>query len=305
LNTFLVVTDSAAIAEEIRELLEELLGHVVVEVVHEDGPLALSRLQRGTYDLALLPLGLRRMEALTLLRALGAEASSRVVLLAPDTLEGFRTAWEGMRLGARDLVPTKGQPPQRLKGHHDLRLRQIAWHLSHPGELALRPLPGADAFDLTGPVVLAPETRHLVAVAEWIVGLPRTVPVVLRAPEGARLRRVLGEELARWIPWPTRSLKHGDRLAPGHVHLFAEPEAIELNGGSERCIARVVPNTGAPGSWSARCDLLAHLAASTVPFTLWTGDPLEPEEFDLVQRNEGAHIVCFEEPTGRSEDHAA
>ena len=302
---FLVVTDSAAIAEETRELLEELLGHAIVEVVHEDGPLALARLERGTYDLALLPLGLRRMEALTLLRALGAEASSRVVLLTPDTVEGFRTAWEGMRLGARDIVPTKGQPPQRLKGHHDLRLRQIAWHLSHPGELLSSPLRLADESDLTGPVVLAPETRHLVAVAEWIVGLPRTVPVVLRAPEGARLRRVLCEELARWIPWPTRSLKHGDRLAAGHVHLFAEPEAIELNGDPDRCIARIVPNTGAPGSWSARRDLLAHMVASTVPFTLWTGDPLEPEELALVQANRGARVVCFEETTGEAEYHAA
>ncbi|MEZ4649037.1 MAG: hypothetical protein R3E97_09695 [Candidatus Eisenbacteria bacterium] len=305
MNSFLVVTDSASIAEESRELLEELLGHVVVEVVHEDGRLALSRLERRAYDLVLLPLELRKMEALTLLRAAGPEVASRIALLTPDTLEGFRTAWEGMRLGARDLIPTKGQPPQRLKGHHDLRLRQIAWHLSHAGTLAPLSLPSVDEFDLDGPVVLVPETRHLVAVAEWIVGLPRTVPVVLRAPEGARLRRVLGEELTRWIPWPTRSLKHGDRLAPGHVHLFAEPEAIELNGDSERCIARVVPNVGAPGGWSARRDLLSHVAGSTVPFTLWTGDPLEPEEEDLVEAGGFARVVCDPDSTGRWQENAA
>lgn len=304
MSSFLVVTDSAAIAEETRELLEKLLGRVVLEVIHQDGPLVHSRLARQNYELAFVPVALRRMEALTLLRALGPSQAARVLLLTPDTVDGFRLAWEGMRLGAADLLPTKGQPPQRLKGHHDQRLRQIAWHLSHPGHLLTESLPVPALDDVAAPVVLAPETRHLVAVAEWIVGLPRTVPVLLRAPEGARLRRVLGEELARWIPWPTRTLRHGDRLAPGHVHLFAEPEAIELVDGSDRCLVHVVPNAGAPGSFTARQDLLAHLAASQVPFSLWVGDALEPEEQALLVGGP-ARLLGGLESTGRWERHAA
>ncbi len=303
MKSYLLSTDSGVIASELRELLEELVGRVVFEVVHEDGRLVQSRFQRQPYDLAFIPCVLRRMEVLTLLRAVGPEVASKIILLTPDTTDGFRTAWEGMKLGARDLLPTKGTPPQRLKGHHDLHLRHLAWHLEDVHYPEEHSFPFAEDLTADGPIVCLPETRHLVDLHDWVSQLPRTRSVVVRVPEGARLCRVLSDEWARSLAWPVRPLLDGDTLTPGHLHLFSEPEVLQILGDQNRLTARVGSGTSAVGSRRAREELWKALALSGPSFDLLAGDSLEVEDVELLGPRGIVHSM--EEPTGRSESHAA
>jgi chemotaxis response regulator CheB len=285
LRSFLITTDSAPLSQEVSALLETLVGTTRLEVLHEDGRLALSRIQTGSPCLALLPLAMRHMEALTLLRILGPVESSRVVLLVPDTLDGLRVGWEGLCLGASDLIPTKGDPPQKLRGNDGQRIRQLAQHLSRTvGTRSFR-LPQISPGNAGRPWLVLPETRHLISVAEWLCTLPREFPILLHVPEGPRFGRVVREELGRRIPWPVRQLVSGDRLVSGQVHIFSEPEAVRICPAGERWAARLRSTSAAPGSWAARRELLATLGESAAPLGVLLGEAFEPEEESLLRFN--------------------
>ena len=73
---FLLATDQASLAADLRAMLELLVERVVLEVVHEDGRLALQRLESTVPTLSFLPLEMRGMEAITVLRRLGPESAS-------------------------------------------------------------------------------------------------------------------------------------------------------------------------------------------------------------------------------------
>ena len=277
MNPILLASDNAAVVSELQRVLQELMGPFVVELIHEDGRIALRRLQGRRYRLVLLPSTMRHYEALTLLRMLDPVGRSPIVLLVPDTVEGLRTGWEALRLGAADILPTKGDPPQRLKGQLDQRRRQLAAVLSLAGSETVSANPWSVPED-GEPTVWLPELRHLTEVTAALTDLPRTFPLLMRIPEGPRMRRVAGEELARTTPWPVRQLQNGDRLIPGRLHLFSDPEAIALVGSGESCVVRLHASSGAPGSADAAHELYRSLGRSTTRFRLVAGSNLAESE---------------------------
>ncbi len=304
---FLAALESPELTHELSRLLEGLLGSSMLEVVPEDGPIVLSTLTTTRPTLAFISTGLRRMEGLTLLRALPEALASRVVLLAPDTLEGYRAAWEGLFLGASDFMVSRGSPPQRFKGGMTQRLRQVASLLSDQerrnerSNSYPRPCAGIDRvagrsgslrkFAPDVPWVAAPETRNLAATTEWLRGLDREAPVALRIPDGPRFLRVAREGIGRFVNWPVRILASGDRLVPGHVHLFSEGENLRVDAPAGWPIADLAA-AAAPGSWGAQLQFLERLRASSTPLRILAFGGEEPELEDLLSRHgTGPHAV--------------
>lgn len=294
--SFLAAVEGGSIAGELRHLLEELLGPVDLEVIPQDGPLALARLRVSRPRLAFLSMDLRLMEGLTLLRALPTSRARQVVLLVPDTLEGYRRAWDGFYLGARDVLVTRGAPPQRLKGSKGARVRQLA-HLLEGESSARRPdaVAGFDGAWRAEPaagdgspfapsreawVVLA-ESRHLPAVAAWLRGLPGDLPVLLRVPEGKRFARVAAEGLSRLLARPVRTIGDGDRLVPGHVHLLEDGKLLQIDRHGSYPRLRESAAADPAGSLCAQLTLLRRLAGSdcNLRVVLPDADPLDCEEF--------------------------
>lgn len=283
---FLLATDHASLAADFEGMLELLVGRVVLEVIHEDGRMALQRMESKTPMLAFLPLQMRGMEALTVLRRLGPDSSARVLVLTQDTVDGYRHAWECLRLGASDVLPLRGGTTPRLKGGRDVRVRQLAVHLAHLQAPWAERLPEIEAELQDRPWVVLPETRHLLSVSSWLRQQPRTFPVLLGLPEGPRFRRAAVEELARTARWPVRTLVHGDRLAPGQVHVFCEPDAPLVSGTAERWDAALVPTVWSGGPWHVRRALLEAMGRSKVPLGILLSDEPETIELDLLTRGE-------------------
>ena len=302
---FLAAVESTPLLEEIRRLLAALLGEVEVEMVPQEGPVALNRLRGARSRLVFLPMDLRLMEGLTLLRALPPTRARQVILLVPDTVEGYRVAWEALCLGARDFMVTRGAPPQRLKGGMGARLRQLAHLIGTDDEfpaaetltwpdMPLRPAPGlttaadeparrvAPGTEGAAPWLLLPESRHLAGLASWLRSLPLGAPAVVRVPEGVRFLRVVREGLGRLVQRPVRELSDGDRLVPGHVHLWTDLEVLRVCGEESFVRARLSPLAEAPGSWGARREVLTALLTSPVSLRLALPDADLAEEEDLL-----------------------
>jgi chemotaxis response regulator CheB len=315
---FLAAVESVPLLEEIRRLLAALLGEVEVEMVPQEGPVALNRLRGARSRLVFLPMDLRLMEGLTLLRALPPARARQVVLLVPDTVEGYRVAWEALCLGARDFMVTRGAPPQRLKGGTGARLRQLAHLISADDEFptaepltrphtSLRPALslatgaeepircGPSGTEGAAPWLLLPESRHLAGLASWLRSLPLSAPAVVRVPEGIRFLRVVREGLGRLVRRPVRELSNGDRLVPGHVHLWTDLEVLQVCGEESFVRARLSPLAGAPGSWGARREMLTALLTSPVSLRLALPDADLAEEEDLLA-GAGRHSVFRLEP---------
>jgi chemotaxis response regulator CheB len=296
LNPILLASDNASVVAEIQRILQELIGPFVIELICEDGRIALRRLERRQYRLVLLPSAMRHYEALTVLRMLDPTQKSPVVLLVPDTVEGLRTGWEALRRGAVDILPTKGDPAQRLKGLLEQRRRQIsaALNLSESGTTC--PDPWSLPED-SEPTVWLPELRHLTELSESLSKLPRTFPLLIRIPEGPRMRRVAGEELARTTPWPVRQLQNGDRLMSGRVHLFSDPDAVALVGSGDNCTVRLHASAGTPGSADATHELYRSLGRSTTRFRLVAGSSFSDSE-GLRQEDSSVEADRFDSGSG-------
>jgi len=277
LNPILLASDNASVVSEVQRMLQELIGPFVIEVIHEDGRIALRRIQRRQYRLVLLPSAMRHYEALTVLRMLDPAQKSPIILLVPDTVEGLRTGWEALRRGAIDILPTKGDPAQRLKGLSSQRRRQLSTALESTQSDETPESPWS-APQNAEPTVWLPELRHLPDVTESLSHLPRTFPLLVRIPEGPRMRRVAGEELARTTPWPVRQLQNGDRLISGRVHLFSDPDAVALVGSGDACTVRMHASAGAPGSADATHELYRSLGRSTTRFRVVAGSNLAESE---------------------------
>jgi chemotaxis response regulator CheB len=310
--------ESVPLLEELRRLLVELLGEAELEVIPQDGPVALNRLRGTRSRLTFLPMDLRLMEGLTLLRALPAARARQVVLLVPDTVEGYRVAWEALCLGACDFMVTRGAPPQRLKGGTGARLRQLAHLVAADGEFPRAELPvlppaplrlvpelgsgeesptrhGAPGTTGIAPWLLLPESRHLGGLASWLHFLPLDVSAVVRVPEGVRFLRVVREGLGRLVDRPVRELSDGDRLVPGHVHLWTDLEVLHLRGEESFVRARLTPPAEAPGTWGARREVLIALLNAPVPLRLALPDGDLAEEEDLLA-GAGPHEIVRLEP---------
>lgn len=291
MQPLLLVTDSADIAEEIRRLVGSLLGPIPIEVLHEDGPLALARLQAQPDRLAFLPFRMRGMDAVTLLRSLGPDAG-RVLVFAPDTLAGCRHAWECMDLGAADVLLMRGAST-RFKGAREHRMRQIAIHLDREGRPRHLEIPDLEQGRLW---IILPELRHLVPLTSWLRRQPRTFPIALRVPEGPRMRRVMGEELMRLTQWPVRQVQNGDRLIAGQVHLFSDPDLFSLHVRGGRLEAGLIPMSGAPGSWAARREQLHALGVASSPFGLLVPEALERAEESILEQAAPTIVAWTESP---------
>ena len=307
---YIAALENPLLVEEIRRLLRGLLGETQLELLPEDGTVLLSRLRPITPRLVFLNMQLRRMEGLTVLRALPAALARRAVLLVPDTLEGYRVAWEALSLGAGDVIATRGDPPHRLKGNIAQRLRQLAGLLAgdetsdadadcegeNGGDCPETPvvvpslLTTGRRDSLAGATWLVPaETRNLFAVARWIRCVERDAPVVIRVPEGPRMLRVVREGLGSQIDWPVRLLKNGDRLAPGQVHLFGEFESLRVVEAGGRGQVELQPAAEPPGSWGAHSDLLRNLRDSSMPLRIVLPEREDPEQELFLMGGDG---VC-------------
>lgn len=315
-SPYLAAVESPHLLEELRHLLVELLGAVELEAVPQDGPLALNRLRGTRSRLIFLPMDLRLMEGLTLLRALPPARARQVVLLVPDTVEGYRVAWEALCLGARDFMVTRGAPPQRLKGGIGARLRQLAHLLAADegipgadapaapaGRLRIGPLLGPEAEEPTGPApwVLLPESRHLAGLASWLRSLPPGASAVVRVPEGVRFLRVVREGLGRLVHRPVRELSDGDRLVPGQVHLLTDLEVLHLRGEESFVRAHLSPLGEPPGTWSARREVLRVLLDSPVSLRLALPEGDLAEEEDLLAGADRHSILRLEPGPGWAE----
>jgi hypothetical protein len=292
------------LVEHLRLLLEALLGPTEIELLPMEGPVVLTRLRGARARLAFVSMEMRGMDGLTLLRALPPARARRVVLLVPDTLEGYRVAWEGLAQGARDFLVSKGSPPLRFRGSVGHRLRQLACLLDadgpsgeagHAPQGPVLSVPGSRSSgqtDLEGaPWVVIAESWNLILVTEWLAHQPLDAPVIIRLPEGPRLLRVARENLGRLGDWPVRSLVSGDRLVRGHIHLVAGTETISLEKRDGHLAARVRLAAGPPGSWGAYHDLLESLRDSEAPIRILLPGPGDPEEEALLLGEGPRHAV--------------
>lgn len=291
---FLLATENAELAEQCRRLVHGLWPRAVLEVVPEDGRQVLARMRARLPRFAFVPAGLRHLDSLTLLRALAREEAQRVVLLVPTTLNGYRVAWEALGLAAADVFPTPRAGATRIKGDEARWLRRLALLADEQEETDAQV---ADLDDgVERPWVVYPELRQLPALARGLRNAPRTVPLVLRVPEGPRVHQVVREELDRIFPWPIRDLIDGDLLVPGHLHLFTEPWLLRIESSGARHRARLCPPMNARRGFAPRADLLSVLGHSAAGFLFISGEPLEPEEEERVigadrSRRRSASIV--------------
>ncbi len=284
---FLIATESAELAEQCRRMTTTLFARVAVEIVPEDGRVVLSRLPVIAPRFAFVPTSLRHLDSLTLLRALPPSLAERVILLVPSTLDGYRDAWEGLRLGAADAFPTPRHGATRIKGDEARWLRRLALLTGDaPSEAADTPL--SDRDESVVPWVIYPELRQLPALVPALRQLAKHVPLVLRVPEGPRVFHVVREELDRSLPWPTRELVDSDLLVPGHLHLFTEPWLLRLESTGRRWRARLCPPMTARRGIAPRNELLSVLGGSAGAFRFTSGEPLEPEELARVGGSEPA-----------------
>lgn len=273
---FVIAADSQPVVAEIRALLTDLLGHFDLDVLPQEGPVVLDRLRAQRPRLAFVSMDLRLMEGLTLLRALPHGRARQTVLLVPDTLEGYRLAWDGLYFGARDFVVTRGAPPQRLKGGTLARRRQMAhllateWTSAHGDgagfEGAWTAVPASGPVeagaDPAAPWVALPETRQLAAVAGWLRRLSPEAPALLRLPEGPRFLRVAREGLERLLCRPVRIASNGDRLVPGHLLLVSDADLVSIEDRIGYPHLRLDPVTDPPGGRSAERAAFHRLASS-------------------------------------------
>ncbi len=288
-----VASDSLPLVEEIRSLVGDVLGALELDRLPQEGPVVLDRLRAQRPRLAFVSIELRLMEGLTLLRALPPGRARQVVLLAPDTLEGYRLAWDGLYFGARDFVVTRGVPPHRLKGSAAIRRRQIAHLLAEepPAQRAFdsgfegawSAVPvvdrGIDLRDNASPWVVLAETRHLAALIGWLRRLPPEAPVLLRVPEGPRFLRVAREGLERLLLNPVRIGADGDRLVPGHVHLVSDADPFSVVERSGFPCLRLHPPTASPGGWAPPPPALELLSTSPCRLRILRPEPA-PGELD-------------------------
>ncbi len=301
--SFLLAVERSRIANELKRMLDSLLDNPACEILPPDGPTVLGRLRSVRPTLAFLSMSMKRMEGLTVVRALPAGRTRSVVFLAMDTMDGYRAAWEALHLGARDILVTRGSPPQRFKGNAGQRLRRLALLLESgrreaewpdPDTLALlRPTGGG----LVSPLVLLAEPRYLVAAGRWLRTLGPFFPVVVRVPDGPRFMRVVREGLSRILAWPVRILLHGDRLVAGHVHLFSDTETLRIDAGRGHPTVELQSAVCVPGSWPAHLESLEHLRRSSLPLQILACDLDDPDiEVGLVAAGHAVH--CLEAVPG-------
>lgn len=302
---FLLAVESPRISNELRRLLDSLLENPACEILPPDGPTVLGRLRSVRPKLAFLSMRMKRMEGLTVMRALPVGRARSVVFLAADTMDGYRAAWEALHLGSRDILVTRGSPPQRFKGNAGQRLRRLALLLGSermeaewPDPRVLRRFrPGADPA--ASPLVLLAEPRYLAAAGRWLQTLEPDYPVVLRVPDGPRFLRVVREGLSRNLAWPVRILLHGDRLVSGHVHLFSDTETLRVATGPGHPSVELQPAVCVPGSWPAHLEALEHLRRSSLPLQILACDLDDPEiEARLIAAGHAVH--CLEAAPGEA-----
>ncbi len=296
--SFLLAVERSRIANELRRLLDSLLDNPACEILPPDGPTVLGRLRSVRPRLAFLSMSMKRMEGLTVMRALPAGRRGSVVFLATDTMDGYRAAWDALHLGARDILVTRGSPPQRFKGNAGQRLRRLALLLESerreaewpdPGTLGL---PRSAAGEPVSPMILLAEPRYLVAAGRWLQTPGPSFPVVLRVPDGPRFLRVVREGLSRFLAWPVRILLHGDRLVSGHVHLYSDTETLRIDAGRGHPRVELQPGVCVPGSWPAHLEALEHLRRSSLPLQILACDLDDPEiEARLVAAGHAVHCL--------------
>ena len=216
------------------------------------------------------------MDGLTTLRAL-APPRPRAVVLAPDTLEGGRAAWDALRMGARDLLSKRtlrfARGDREASRICESALRGVLFPcLPRPApRIALRGRPAAPGeLSDRSLLFLLVETGRLLLAARLLRHHAQAIacPVLLEVVCPPRVTRAFCEGLDRMAGLPVRVAVRDERPAPRQILL--------VPGGWRARIARRdgpirldLERTGWPGDAEAiRRRTLRHL--------------LDPESSDLA-----------------------
>lgn len=236
----LVVDDSPEVVSEIQHQVSRLVPRAIFLPPAKDGGEALRRIRDYRPEILFLDLGMPMMSGLTTLRALAGERPARTIVLAPETRDGGRAAWEALGLGATDFLPKRG-----IKGRTSInmtasdladRLRVLLGPLAAPWgdrivRMQTRPAEPAELDALAALIVLI-ETRRLIATARRLsrlcVELP--IPLLLDVPHPSRFTPAIAEGLDRMTRSPVRVAVSGERLAPGHIFLIPAGHHAFLRG---------------------------------------------------------------------------
>jgi two-component system, chemotaxis family, protein-glutamate methylesterase/glutaminase len=236
----LVVDGFPEVVSQIHTGLSRILPGVNLLPPARGGQEALERVQEDRPDLLFLDLEMPRMGGLTILRAMSGMRPPCTVVLAPETREGGRAAWEALRMGAADFLSKRGSSgrPRISLNESDLeeRLRALLGLQAGSADgravrLRTREIRMEEIVSLAALVAIV-ETRRLMRAARRLsrvcVDLP--IPLLLDVPHPPRFTRSIVEGLNRMTPCPVRVAVSGERLAPGHVFLLPAGHHARLKG---------------------------------------------------------------------------
>ena len=236
----LVVDEAPEIVSQIHGQVSGLLPGVILLPPARDGSEALRRVRDYRPDILFLDLDMPRMSGLTTLRALAGVRPARTIVLAPETRDGGRAAWEALGLGATDFLPKRGSGghPMINMSDSDLedRLRVLLGPQARPSGgrvVRVRTRPAAQSeMDSLAALVILVETRRLVATARRLSRLCGSLPIplLLDVPHPPRFTPAIAEGLDRMTRCPVRVAVPGERLAPGHIFLVPAGRHAFLRG---------------------------------------------------------------------------
>ncbi len=274
----LVCDDSAVMRRVIRGILESEPGVEIVGVAH-NGEQCVELAKRHRPDIITLDIEMPKMDGLTALRHVMAEAPARVIMVSSLTTDGSRESMKALSLGAADVVAKDHSNytnnPEQLKEDIVSRVRALSGS-RRPGAIAIDASekasrsgstigvvarsaspakPPAELASVTpatvslivigsstgGPPVLEHILRSVSAENNKLIVVAQHMPLLFTKSMASRLNEVCGCTVEHLDP--------GTRLEPGRVYIAP--------GGMNTHLKR------AGGRWSARID---RLPAETVYF---------------------------------------
>lgn len=266
----LVVDASARVVGQIHSTLSFLTPGIRLLSPARGGPEALRAIRDLRPDLLFLDLDMPRMAGLTTLRALGGLRPARVVVLAPETLEGGRAAWDALGLGAYDFLPKRERrgeamidlPPDELAAALFRAIAPFAG-LRREGALRLRTRATWAGETASLPVLLAMiGTHRLTRLARFMSWREDpSPPLVIEAPHPPRFTKALLEGLNRAIRRPVRVAAPGDRLAPDQIFLVSGGERLLVRRDGFGCEIGILGPAPGPESGARSLGMGNDLAA--------------------------------------------
>jgi two-component system chemotaxis response regulator CheB len=223
----IIVLDSAANADEAREMIPQLKPDVITLDIEMPG-----------------------MNGIDFLAEIMSTKPMPVIMLSTLTQKGAEISIKAMELGAVDCFP---KPKQATQAEFDAISEKlcklvVAASKAKPQPASAKPAPppppAADTFKWNGNIVaMAASTGGIEAYSELLAGLPENCPPTLilqQMEEGLAVG--FGAKLNRTIKPEVKLAEDGLKLEPGHVYVAADPNTHVVidrwPGGSIRLLPR-------------------------------------------------------------------